>query len=311
MSKHSTHSEQNGTDQQDLVRPVEWRVIPAAVRSARPTRPALRYHGGKWRDAGWIISHFPTHTCYVEPFGGGANVMLQKAPSPTEVYNDRCGEVVNFFRVLRTQKERLVEQVRLTPWSREEYRLSYEWHPDAVERARRFFVRSWQGVGGVKSDNLRGWRYVTAQRDATIPRRFLDLSDLQATAERLQGVQIENDDWSAVLSRYDGSETLFYVDPPYVANTRSKSHQKAYAFEMDDSDHEALLRQLCSVEGMVVLSGYDCDLYADYVGDWNRVEKKGRTSADSTEATEVLWFNEAAQANQQQPSLFRIQQKAV
>lgn len=66
-----------------------------------PVRPALRYHGGKWRMAPWILQYFPAHECYVEPFGGAASVLLQKPRSYAEVYNDLDGTVVNFFKVLR------------------------------------------------------------------------------------------------------------------------------------------------------------------------------------------------------------------
>ena len=114
----------------------------------RVTRPPIRYHGGKFRIASWVISHFPAHECYVEPFGGGAGVLLQKTPAPFEVLNDLDGEVVNFFRVLRERPGELVRVIQLTPWSREEQRLSFEPASDPLERARRFYVRSWQTHGG-------------------------------------------------------------------------------------------------------------------------------------------------------------------
>ena len=67
---------------------------------------ALRYHGGKYRLAPWIIDFFPAHECYVEPFGGAAGVLLQKPRSYAEVYNDLDGQVVNFFRVIRDPETR-------------------------------------------------------------------------------------------------------------------------------------------------------------------------------------------------------------
>jgi DNA adenine methylase len=92
------------------------------------TRPALRWHGGKWRLAPWILSHFPAHRCYVEPYGGGASVLLRKAPSDAEVYNDLDGDVVTLFRVLRdaAQSDRLVRLLRLTPFARAEFEGAYE-----------------------------------------------------------------------------------------------------------------------------------------------------------------------------------------
>jgi len=109
-----------------------------------PTRPVLRYHGGKWRLASWIISHFPPHRVYVEPFGGAASVLLRKPRSYAEVYNDMDGEIVNVFRVLRDPaRARELERVlRLTPFAREEFELSYIRDEDPIEQARRTIVRA-------------------------------------------------------------------------------------------------------------------------------------------------------------------------
>lgn len=106
-------------------------------------RPVLRYHGGKWLLAPWIASHFPAHDVYVEPYGGGASVLMRKARSRAEVYNDLDEDVVNVFRVLRDegQAERLREVLALTPYSRTEWKESFSTSDDPVERARRTFVR--------------------------------------------------------------------------------------------------------------------------------------------------------------------------
>ena len=84
-------------------------------------RPLLRYHGGKWLLAPWIISHFPAHRVYVEPFGGAASVLIRKERSYAEVYNDLDSEVVNLFRVLRAQPDDLVHAIELTPFARDEF----------------------------------------------------------------------------------------------------------------------------------------------------------------------------------------------
>lgn len=122
------------------------------------THPALRYFGGKWRLAKWIISHFPAHNCYVEPYGGGGSVLLRKEPSPFEVYNDLDSGLVSFFRLLRERPEDLIRAIELTPYSREEFMRAYEHSEDPLESARRLFVRSWQGYGGPRHQSSTGWK---------------------------------------------------------------------------------------------------------------------------------------------------------
>lgn len=109
---------------------------------------AFIYPGGKVRLSSWVISHFPRHKIYVEPFGGAAGVLLNKTPSPLEVYNDLNSDLVNFFRVLRDKEKaaELIRRLRLTPYAREEY---YSVYPmpkdDDIERARSD-RQGWYGV---------------------------------------------------------------------------------------------------------------------------------------------------------------------
>lgn len=147
-----------------------------------PTRPALRYFGGKWRLAPWIISHFPEHTCYVEPFAGGASVLLRKPESKVEVLNDLDGEVVNFWRVLREQTEAFIRAVELTPFSREEASLAYQVADDPLERARRLFIRSWQQRGGGTSRPVALWVEAFDRRrqgQSSLPRLVEDGSPME------------------------------------------------------------------------------------------------------------------------------------
>lgn len=273
------------------------------------TRPVLRWHGGKFLLAPWVISHFPKHRVYVEPFGGAASVLLQKPRSHGEVYNDLNRDVVTLFQVLRDPNlaPRLVNMLRLTPFSREEFKLSYVAADCEVERARRLVVRCFQGFGSAahNAKHATGFR-ANSERSGTTPAQdWMHYPDaLPAIVERLKGVVIENRPASEVIAQHDSPDTLFYCDPPYVHVTRKQRQQANYGpLEMSDADHEALATQLHGVEGMVILSGYDSDLYARLFQGW---EKRTRLAfADGAKPrTECLWLSPSAVKRLDQQSLF-------
>lgn len=278
-----------------------------------PTRPVLRYHGGKWMLAPWIISHFPAHRVYVEPFGGAASVLMRKPRSYAEVYNDLDGEVVNLFRVLRdpAQAAELERLVRLTPFARAEFVLSYEPSDDPMEQARRTIVRAFLGFGSDAASGAQtGFRSNSFGSNRSAPRDWMAYPDqVPVFAERLAGVQVECKPAVELVQEHDGPDTLFYVDPPYVEVTRSQTttgEGKGYRHEMADDDHRELAEVLHGVDGMVVLSGYPCDLYdRELYPDWHRVERKALADG-ARERTEVLWLNDRA-TKAQQPTLFDME----
>lgn len=109
---------------------------------------AFGWYGGKFSHLNWLLPLLPKCHHYCEPFAGSAAVLLNREPSPVETYNDIDGEIANFFRVLRDNKEALVEKIGLTPFSREEFYYSLTKNParvlDEIERARLFYVRARQ-----------------------------------------------------------------------------------------------------------------------------------------------------------------------
>jgi len=267
----------------------------------RVRRPALRYFGGKWRLAPWIISHFPPHTCYVEPFGGGASVLLRKPPAQFDVYNDIDNEVVNFFRVLRDRPDELIRAIKLTPFARAELALAYEPCDDELERARRFYVRSWQCRGGPRTQWKSGWRLqkVNARGKRSID-DWNDFDHLWAVAQRLKQVYIEHDDALAVIRRYDTPDTLFYCDPPYPPCVRSKRWARhAYQYEMSEEDHRCVADMLHSIKGMAIVSSYPNDLYDELYAGWH-VEFHSTRNDHGGRATECLYISPSALARQQQ-----------
>lgn len=258
--------------------------------------PPLRWTGGKWKLADWLIGHFPPHELYCEPFCGGAAVFFRKWPSRIEVLNDLDGDVVNFFTVLRERPDDLVRAVDLTPYSRAEYLQAYEPCSDPLERARRFYVLSRQSFGAYAGRKT-GWRTQRNwNRGTNITGEWARLDGLFMAAERLKDAIIECDEATTVIERYDGERTLFYVDPPYVLRSRSGGvGRHRYTHEMSDEEHRGLAAVLHHVKGMVLLSGYESDLYRELYPDWLQLKKTTTTNGNSS-AEECLWLSPRATA---------------
>ena len=252
-------------------------------------RPAIRYHGGKWLLAPWIIQHFPEHRCYVEPFGGGASVLLRKSRSYAEVYNDLDSELCNLFRVLRECGSELAQQLELTPFARAEFVKSHDQSGNAIEQARRTVVRSFMGFGSNSHNKPTGFRSNSNRSGTTPAHDWANYpKNLQALIERLQGVVIENRDAVEVMTQHDTEDTLHYVDPPYVPETRDKGLD--YRHEMTIDQHVALSASLKSMQGSVLVSGYNSELYNDLYAGWFRVDRNSFADG-ARKRVEVLWMN--------------------
>lgn len=274
------------------------------------TRPVMRYHGAKFRIAKWVMGFFPSHRIYVEPFGGAAGILLQKPRSESEVYNDIDGDVSNVFSVLQdpSKSKRLHELLIVTPYSRREFETAYyEESTDSVERARRTLIRAGMGFGSAGATKGKtGFRIDSARKYGTAAHLWAKYPDYIASfGQRLQGVLIENRPALQIVENHDSPDTLFYVDPPYVHDARVMGN-RCYRHEMSDSEHEALISELLELEGFVVLSGYDCDLYNDLLSSWTKRAKTARISAGRGTSTRVecVWINPNCHENQQQLELF-------
>jgi DNA adenine methylase len=270
-------------------------------------RPVLRYHGGKWRIAPRVIAHFPPHRRYVEPYGGGAGVLLRKSREGValEVYNDLDSEVVNVFEVLRdpVKAVQLRRVVELTPFARSEFTLAYEPSDDPVEQARRTVARSFMAFGTthMRPDTSRtGFRASQVQRNSCSAADFASWpAQIDVFTARLRGVVIENRPAVKVIKQQDSPETLFFCDPPYPRSTRSSIAGKgrnngAYRHEMTDDDHRVLASELREISGMAIICGYACDLYdRELYAGWERLELQ--TVADGGRPrVEILWLSPAA-----------------
>jgi DNA adenine methylase len=266
---------------------------------AKPKNPAFRYYGGKFRLAGWIAGHFPPHVTYAEPFGGAAGVLLRKPMSPVEVYNDADSELFNFFQVLRNRRRELLQQLKNTPYSRQEHIESFDLNQSCeLERARRFFVRAWQSFGG---PSLRGtgWKrqrgiWKNNPRINQMGEWRAAIKNLAAVADRMRKVQIEHDDALKVIKNFDSPDTLFYCDPPYPGECRSRQHRQCYAQELTANDHVHLFNALNRIKGLALVSTYPNDLYAEIFAAWPSVTTTCQTTNHSKIATEQLYISPRA-----------------
>lgn len=257
----------------------------------------LKWYGGKARLVKHLLPLLPQHSRYVEVCGGGGQVLFAKSPAIEEVFNDLDSDLLHFWRVVKDPilAPHLIEALRKTPVSRKEYDLCnalYDKCNDPIERARQFFVLVRQSFNAVFR---KGWSDTTGPKYRT---SFPNAVERLAFAhERLQTVTLENLDFRELIPKYDSPDTLFYIDPPYLASTRAVKTR--YQHEMTDFDHAELLKLIMEARGKIILSGYASPLYDLALPDWQRIEIiLPRHAAqvgnhEKPHATEVIWINPA------------------
>ena len=259
---------------------------------------AFGWYGGKYSHLKWVLPHLETpHQTYCEPFAGSAAVLLNKPVSSVEVYNDIDGDVVNFFSVLRESPDELIRLLELTPYSRYEYAQACEPIEGLtdIEQARRFYIRARQTRTGLaQTASLGRWANCvgTSRRGmaGVVSRWQGGIEKLDDVSGRLMRVQIEDRPAIDCIKAYDSNETLFYVDPPYLHESRGDT--KSYAYEMTESDHQLLFECLDGIDGKAVVSGYRGEFMDSRYSEWNMCEDIVK-QAHSVKADrqEVVWKN--------------------
>lgn len=255
----------------------------------------LKWPGSKWNIANKIIELMPPHTVYIEPFFGSGAVFFNKKRCNLEILNDLDSEVVNLFKVIRDYPGELANKVFFTPYSREEYKETYDRHNkelDDLEKARQFLIRSNMARAGMQyySSSWRTCGPVLASKiKQRVTREWNRIPDnIFQAALRLKDAEIENIDAIKLIKKYNRKNCLIYVDPPYLLSTRK---QKYYNVEMtEESEHKELINLLKQHKGPVILSGYNSNLYNNSLKDWNKIEIK--TNAEQgKKRIEVIWTN--------------------
>ena len=230
-----------------------------------------QYMGGKSYIAEWIVSYMPKHTCYVEPFGGVASVLFTKPKSKVEVYNDKWDDIVLFFKLLRDEPQKLIDKLKLYPYSRKLHETLTEKFikrefVDEYERAITCFYLLNTSINSIVPSAFS--TSLVRNHARAFHNKVDGLSDF---IERLREVIIENLDFRDIIKKYDSEETLFYFDPPYVL---SGSQNVYYVPEFTYKDFYELSKLLNQVLGKVMLSIYPYENLKElYSNEWHYLEK--------------------------------------
>ena len=287
----------------------------AGQRQSQLVRP-LKWHGGKHYLAKKIVGLMPPHLHYIEPYFGGGAVLFTRDQSrdwyegaadwtgagcqrgSSEVINDINGELMNFWTVLGSESlfPQFLWRVEMTPfaepiWKEAVATLSQD---DKIDRAVKLFICYRQSRQGLAKD------FATPSQNRT--RRKMNeqvsswlgaIEGLPAIHERLKAVVILCRPALDVISQQDGLKTLFYLDPPYLHETRVTTAD--YAYEMTRRDHAELLDLIKTCRGKVMLSGYPNDLYDQELSSWNikdvKIDNKASGAKVKPKKTERLWMN--------------------
>ena len=257
--------------------------------------------GGKNSKLKFILPLIPECYYYVEPYCGSAAIALNRKPSIAETINDINGDIVNFFRQLRDNGDRLIEKLELTPYSETDYKLAtkLEEITNDLERARLFFVAMTMGFGSRLPQTLPGWSFPKKKSESRVTRLLNKVDNLPYVVDRLKHMHISNRPAIKLIRETDTPNTLYYCDPPYVHQTRAKSTQKSfYRYEMTNKEHEELVDTLLQCKGRVALSGYSSILYNKIFEDngWYRHEQTVTSTLRTHQVghlprQEVLWTN--------------------
>lgn len=262
-------------------------------------RPPIKWYGGKHYLASWIVGHFPGHRIYVEPFGGGASVLLNKEPVEVESYNDADLRVTRLFRVLRDNGEEFIRRVNFVPYSQFEFEAAKEYPLGAtdLEMALCDFIRWRQSFAG----KGQSWSYTTKRSRGgmagDVNAWWTAIEGLPYTIARLKRVQMTCQSAFDLIPRFDHPESLFYCDPPYLHETRCQHSTAVYHQEMTNEDHEKLAGVLHRCKGAIVLSGYDSPLYERLYSGWRKVTREIANHASGGKQKgrqiECLWIKAA------------------
>ena len=264
----------------------------------------ITWYGGKYYMAKHIIELLPKHDCYVEAYGGAGSVLFAKNPSKVEFLNDIHKDLYNMFNIIKDNSmcSEFERRVNLMLYSKNCYDYALEYLKqdttvtDAVERAVCFYYLARVSFSGIIGGSF---AYSTIKNKSMAYYRAIER--LQEVHERLKNVQIMNLEALDLIKRTDTKDTCFYLDPPYIHETREKASVKPYNHEMDNEQHQELVDTLKSINGSCVLSGYATNMY-DELLDYGYLRygfevhcvsaNAKRCNSKRKPRTEILWVKD-------------------
>ncbi len=243
-------------------------------------RTPITYYGGKQSLLKYLLPLIPPHKIYCEPFFGGGALFFAKPKSEVEVINDLNGEVINFFKVVKTKFTELQKEIQGSPHSRELFKRAkaiYDF-PDMfsdVQRAWAFWVLTNQGFAGI----IGSWGFgkTNSKEKAVAGKRD---SFTKEYAERMKTVQVEHNNALTVIDRCDDKSAFIYCDPPYIGS--DQGHYEGYS----ESEYEALLNKLAKLKGKFLLSSYPNPILNKFIKKYKWKVKKISKSVAVTKLTD-------------------------
>lgn len=258
-----------------------------------------RYYGGKSRLVPELISLLappPYARTYIEGFGGGATLLLNKPAHPVEVLNDLNGDLVNLYTVIRDERllEKFLLHLELTPYSRLEFERARSETEDPIQnipdpvRAARYYVVLQQSYGGGGAINP-SWSFTRriSRRGVSqcVSAWLTRIENLRDIHERLRGVQIERADILDLIQRYDSPDAVFYLDPPYITD---EAIEAPYAITMGADQHKDFLNAIINCRAKVLVSNFQSHMYDVLIGHGFYRLRIGSTT---TGKPEMVWLN--------------------
>ena len=268
----------------------------------------LKWHGGKHYLAQRIVALMPPHLHYVEPYFGGGSVLLAKDPEGvSEVVNDIDAWLMKFWEVMQRPEyfEQFRRRMAATPFSEHEFNFAKthmddccdaRWN-DPVTAASWFFICCRQSLAGrmdsfAPLSKTRTRRGMNEQASAWLS-AVEGLPEVHARLQRV--VILDARPALEVIEQQDGKDTLFYLDPPYLDETRASPN--IYAHEMTRDEHNRLLKALEILKGKFLLSGYRNELYDLFSRElgWKRQDfdlpNNAAAGGSKRRMTECVWSN--------------------